>query len=393
MRRISTVLLAGAAALALISTAVGQPAAGSGDALSAAGDFAAAGRAFEDQLKARPDDAGALAGLARVRLYENRLDEAIGLAQRALAIEPANPTARASLGVAEQRKAAFGPERYQIAASPAEVSIPFVATDPLPVVQVSVGGRPANFLIDTGGPDIIVSPELIQALGLQVQDAGQGVFAGGVRAAVQRTLVPEFQIGGIRMANVPAGVLTQALPTPGVKIDGILGTGLLMHFLSTLDYCQGRLVLRPRSASAAFQQAAARSGANILPMWLVGDHFIMARAHLLHGAEGTFLIDTGLAGGGISAPKATLDEAGVAIDPAQARTGIGGGGPVTVIPFHAGASIGSLTVEDVPGAYSPGGDPTAVFPFKVKGLLSHMVFRHTRLSFDFEAMRLVTQAC
>lgn len=393
MSRFSTVLLAGAAALTLISAAAGQPASGPGDALSSAGDFPAAAQAYEARLKATPNDAGALAGLARVRLYENKLDEAIALAQQALAVEPANPVARASLGVAQQRKASFGPDRYQFTAPAGEEIIPFVVTDPLPVVRVIVGGRPVNFLIDTGGPDIVVSPDLVQALGLQVQEAGQGIFAGGQRAAVQRTLVPEFQIGRVKIANVPAGVMRQALPIPGVKIDGVLGTGLLMHFLSTLDYCQGRLVLRPRTASAEFEQAAARGGANVVPMWLAGDHFIFARARLTHGGDGMFLIDTGLAGGGISAPKATLDEAGVVLDPAAARTGIGGGGPVTFIPFRAGATIGSLTVEDIPGAHTPGGDPTSVFPFKVKGLLSHMMFRQSRLSFDFDAMRLVTQAC
>ena len=393
MKRFSMVLLAGAAAFALMSAAAGQPAPASGDALSAAGDFAPAGPAYEARLKAAPNDAGALAGLARVRLYENKPDVAATLAQQALAIEPANPAARATLAIAQQRRAAFGPDRYQIAAAPTESVIPFVVTDPLPVVQVTVGGHPFNFLIDTGAPDIMVSSDVVQALGLQVQSAGEGVFAGGQRAAVQHTLVPEFQIGQVKVANVPAGVMRQALPIPGVKLDGIIGTGLLMHFLSTLDYCQDRLVLRPRGASAAFEQAAARGGANVVPFWLAGDHFIMARAHLLQGREGTFLIDTGLAGGGISAPKATLDEAGVVIDPGAARIGVGGGGPVTFIPFRAGATLGSLTVEDVPGAYTPGGDPTNIFPFKVSGLLSHMVFRHTRLTFDFDAMRLVTQAC
>jgi predicted aspartyl protease len=393
MKRLSVLLAGAAAALALMSTAAGQPApAASADALFAAGDFAAAGRAFEAAVKASPADAGAVAGLARARLYDNRNDEAIALAQKALAVQPDNPVARQTLGAAQQRKASFGPDRYRMAASAGEVAIPFAATDPLPVVQVTVGGRQVWFLIDTGAPDIMVSADLAQALGLQTQAAGEGVFAGGVRAPVQRTLVPELEIGGIKIANVPAGVRPgPGLQFPGHKIDGIVGTGLLMHFLPTLDYCQGRLILRPRSASAAFERSAA--GANTVPMWLVGDHFVFARGHLKGGPEGAFLIDTGLAGGGVSATKATLDEAGVAIDPSQARTGVGGGGPVSVIPFRTGATLGSLTVDDMQGVYSPGGDPVSIFPFKAKGLLSHGLFRHSRLTFDFEAMKLITQAC
>jgi predicted aspartyl protease len=328
-----------------------------------------------------------------VRLYENRLDEAVALAQRALAAQPANPPARQVLGVAQQRQAAFGPDRYQVSGSAGETVIPFAATDPLPVVQVKIGGRPAWFLIDTGAPDIMVSPDLAKELGLPLRDAGQGVFAGGQQAAVQRTVVPELELGGLKIGNVPAGVRAGGLPISGYKIEGIVGTGLLMHFLSTLDYCQGRLILRPRGASAAFEQAAAKGGANIVPFWLVSDHFVMARAHLQHGSEGAFLIDTGMAGGGVGAPKQVLDEAGVAIDPAKAQTGMGGAGPVTFIPIRAGATLGSLTVEDVPGIYTPGGGIGGAFPFKLSGQLSHMFFRHSRLTFDFEAMKLVTQAC
>jgi predicted aspartyl protease len=394
MKRLSVLLAAGTAALAFTSTVIAQPSPeGSAGALFAAGDFAGAGRAYEAAVKASPNDAAALAGLARARLYDNRNDEAIALAQQALAAQPDNPAARQTLAVAQQRKASFAPDRFQVSGLTGETVIPFAATDPLPVVQVTIGGRQAWFIIDTGGPDIMVGAELAQALGLQTVAAGEGVFAGGVRAPVQRTLIPELQIGGIKIANVPAGVRPggAGLQFPGYKIEGIIGSGLLMHFLSTIDYCQGRLIVRPRSASAEFERAAV--GANAVPMWLVGDHFVFARGHLKGGAEGAVLIDTGLAGGGVSAPKASLDEAGVVVDPALARTGVGGGGPVTVIPFRVGATLGSLTVDDVQGFYSPGGDPTSIFPFKTKGLLSHGFFRHSRLTFDFDAMKLVTQAC
>jgi hypothetical protein len=394
VRRSNLLLMTGAVALVLLSPAASQPApASAADALSAAGDFAGAARAYQAALAASPNDPAALAGLGRVRLYENRIDDATALAQQALVQAPANPVAQATLRVAQQRREAFGEARYRISGLSSEAVVPFVATDPLPVVQVTIGGRQAYFLIDTGAPDIMVAPDLAKEMGLQTQSAGEGVFAGGVRANVERTIVPELQIGAIRIADAPAGIMRQTLPMPGRKIEGIIGTGLLMHFLPTLDYCQGRLVLRPRSASAAVEPMAARTGANIVPIWLAGDHFILARARLLHGRERLFLIDTGLAGGGLSADKAVLEEAGVVIDPAAAQTGIGGGGPVTVIPFRAGATLGALTVEDVPGFYSPGGNPLSIFPFEMGGLLSHGFFRQTRLTFDFDAMRLITEAC
>jgi hypothetical protein len=383
------------AALALLSAAVGQPATVSGDTLRAAGEFAAAARAYEATLKASPAETGALAGLAQIRLYENRVDDAMALAQRALATEPSNQTALVALETAEQRKAAFADDRYQISGLPSELVVPFVVTDPLPVVQVSVGGRQAHFMIDTGAPDIMLGADLAQELGVQVHSAGEGVFLGGARAPVQVGILPELQIGAVKIANVPAHILRAAprFPNQEFKIEGVIGTGFLMHFLSSLDYCQGRLVLRPRDASSKDEQLAAGKGANVVPFWLAGDHFLVSRAHLQRGSEGLFVVDTGGAGIGLGATKATLEEAGIPIDPTAVQTRKGGGGEVTVIPFRSGATLGSMTVEDVPGAYTPNGDPYASYRFKVSGALSHGFFRHSSVTFDFDAMRLITKAC
>ena len=382
--------LAGAFALTIAGSAFGQTGP-SADALFADGRFSEAGAAYEAALQVTPGDEHAMAGLARIRLYQGQEAKAEELAAKALAISPDDPVAAQTRRMAQLR---LGAGQFQIQAPPGETVVPFVRTDPLPVVQITLGkDRQALFLIETGGPDITIGPDLAKELGLAVADAGQGVFAGGRRAQVQRTVVPELTLGAVTVSNVPAGVLPSGGVLAGNRIEGIIGTGLLRHFLATLDYCGGRLVLAPRAASAGFEQKARASGANIVPMWFVGDHFMFSRAHLQKGAEHQFLIDTGMAGGGLGATKETLDEAGVALDPANARTGMGGGGAVSVIPFRAGATLGSMSVDDVPGNYSPNGDPTSIFPFKVGGMLSHMFFRQTRLTFDFDAMKLVTRAC
>jgi hypothetical protein len=208
-------------------------------------------------------------------------------------------------------------------------------------------------------------------------------------------VVPEIEIGGVRIRNVPAGINPSAdgLNFPGIKLDGVIGTGLLMHFLSTIDYCGGKLVLAPRNASAAFETRVAKSGANVVPFWLVADHFMFARGKM-NQLDGVFYIDTGLAGGGLVASKATLDAAGVTIDGSKTMTGQGGGGAVQFVPFRASATLGNLTRDDLPGVYMPGGrDPLAALPFRSTGIISHSFFRQSRLTFDFEAMRLVTESC
>jgi predicted aspartyl protease len=366
-----------------------------GDDLFAQGRFDEALRVYEDAAKSTPTSGAALARLARARLYQGRESDALELAQQALALAPGDPAARATQGMAQARLRSFGPDFYQIANPASTGSAAFVITDPLPVVNVVIGGREATFLIDTGGPDIMLRRPLAEALGLPISEGGIGVFAGGRQARVERTVVPEIEIGGIRIRNVPAGINPSAngLKLPGVEIDGVIGTGLLMHFLSTIDYCAGKLTLAPRDTSPAFEARAAAGGANVVPFWLVGDHFVFARGKV-NQAEGLFLIDTGLAGGGIVAPKATLDAAGITIDESKPMTGQGGGGPVQFVPFRASATLGSLTRDDVPGVYTlGGGDPLAAFPFRSSGAISHSFFRQSRLTLDFETMKLTTESC
>ena len=360
--------------------------------LFAQGRFAEAAQAYEAAIARAPTDAAALAGLARLRLYQGREADALDLARKALAAAPGSPVATAVVATAEAREAAVN--AYQVEGAGGTVTIPFVMTDPLPVVQVTVAGRPANLLLDTGGPGITLRQPFAQALGLTVTAAGEGVFAGGRRAPVQQTTIPNLTVGPLRMSDVPAGVLAgEGLRLPGVEIDGVIGTGFLMHFLATIDYCRGALILAPRASSAMFEARAKTNGANVVPLWLVGDHFLFARGRVNQGPEMLFSIDTGLAGGGLAATKETLDAAGVTLDESHAATGMGGGGAVQVVPFAADATLGSLTRQAVRGFYSPQGNPYAIFPFKVAGALSHGFFRQSRLTFDFAAMKLVTEGC
>ena len=60
------------------------------------------------------------------------------------------------------------------------------------------------------------------------------------------------------------------------SIDGCIGTNLLYHFLATLDYPHGGLVLRRKTAKNLEQFAAASSGNSVaVPFWIASDHFMV----------------------------------------------------------------------------------------------------------------------
>lgn len=363
------------------------------DPVLAPGDFDAAERAYQAVLAKTPNDANALAGLARIRLYQERRAEAATLAKQALAADPTNQLAPRVNSTLALRDAAFGPDLYQIDLPKTGTRIPFEATDPLPLVKVRANGKDAIFLIDTGGPDLVLDKDFAAELGLQTSAGPQGTFAGGMQMGVQRSQLPEFVIGDAKVRNVPVSLLpTRGFALkPGVRVDGVVGGSFLMHFLATIDYPNGALILKPRSDSAAFEHDAEAAHATIVPMWLSGDHFVFVRARIGKAPEALFNVGTGLAGGGIQATKPVLDAAGIVPDESKATSGMGGGGMVRFMPFTADATLGGLTVKDVAGVYTPDGDQFRMFPFTVGGALSHGFFRQHAVTFDFVAMKIVVR--
>ncbi len=361
-----------------------------GDVAFQHGDFAAALNDYAAQAVSNPSDAAALLGLGTLELYRNDLSGAKRHLLQAQRLNPNNPTIEQRLRTLDEREAK--PGEFQVAMQGAQAVVPFVATDPLPLLRAKINGRDALLLLDTGAPAIGLTPDAAKRLGVASQNAGQGVFAGGKRAVVQKGWIESVELPGVTVRGVPAAILPGQFDIGGHHIDGAVGTSFLAQFLSTIDYQRGRLILRPRSESSTFERSANANGAAVEPMWLVGDHFIFARAKVNASPEALFNIDTGGAGLGVQLTKASLDAAAIVPDLSKARDFVGGGGPARAVPFSASSvSLGTFTQRNVPGLYFVDGDQFGIFPFAVAGTLSHEFFRRTALTFDFDAMRMVVE--
>jgi hypothetical protein len=367
------------------------PASGqSADQLFAAGKFDEAAAAYRELLLSDPNASEPMRRLGTIELYRNDLDAASNLLTKAQRLDPASAPGSAALAEIQRRRSEAA-KRVQIDGG--EAVVPFVATDPLPSVRVRLNGnRDATFVIDTGAPDIVLSAALAKRLGVKTSAAGEGVFAGGRRAPVEKGMVDSIALGGATAYDVAATVGPVLQFGPDQQIEGIVGTGLLARFLATLDYPHGRLILRPRNqgVSDAFERAARDARASVVPCWLAGDHFVFATAQVNDTPKSLFLFDSGLAGGGLMPSSALVDAAHIVLDRAHAGTGMGGGGEVQAIPFTAtSVSVGDAIQHDVPGIYSPQGSPFAFFPFTVAGAVSHEFLKHYAYTVDFDAMKLV----
>ncbi|MBI4952699.1 MAG: aspartyl protease family protein [Myxococcales bacterium] len=406
----------GAASVVPAASASAVPAPPDDAALAAAafeaGRFEEARRLSEQRLAAHPEDAVAARRVGALALLDNRLDDAERALAQALALDPGSRSAAALLGEVHVRRDAFGQAAplFRVAGreeralqlesfgaeapyaleGPDEVSLPFVIADPLPVIEArGAGGQPLTLLIDTGGPELILDPVTAARLGVRTFGAREGTFAGGKKAPVGAGKLDAISFGKLTVRRLPVALLDLAPLAQafgGRRIDGIVGTVVLYHFLSTLDYPGRRLVLR--RLGGAYSTATERTVVDV-PFLLAGDHFILARGALGKLTDMLWFVDTGLAGGGFTAPEATLAAAGIALDRSQASEGVGGGGKTEVIPFVVPElSLGAVTERNVAGLFSGPFPLENALGFPVHGLVSHGFLKPYAVTFDFAKMRL-----
>ena len=380
--------------------------------LFAEGRFGESAAAYRSLLAAAPENAEIHASLGRLMLLSNQLDAAETHLRCALALDPNRLEVKPLLlevhyrrddlaGAASLAKSlgdeararqlqAFQDQRaYELPRHWQVVEVPFVRTDPLPVIKAWVNGvAPLNLLIDTGGGELILDREFAASIGVESFGSRSATYAGGQQAETGYGRVDTVQLGDLVIRNVPLDLLSTRkfdAAAGGARIDGVLGTVLLSRFRFTLDYPGGQLVLHNRT-----QAPEAVPGAIRIPVWLAGDHFIVAWGRV-NDAEPTLLfVDTGLAGGGFVGPESTLEAAEVSTE-GPSFEGIGGAGTVHVIQFVLDRlSLGDAMATQIVGF--AGVFPESLeyrFGFRIGGIVSHQFLRPYQVTFDLDRMELI----
>jgi hypothetical protein len=398
------------------------------DNLFRAGKFAEARKIYTGIAEQDPKNYSAAVRLGEIALLSNQFDDSQKWLERALALKPGDADAKIMLAEAFYRQDKFdkaaaalsgvGPEDadkmanyltlnvpqlqsfkgqtpYELQGAGESTSLKFVTTQLLPVVQVRINGGPEKtFFIDTGNSVLLLDTEFARELGIKSFGSVQGTFSGGLHAAVQIGRSDSLTLGDWTLKNVPVAMLPlrSFSKSFGVnEIDGCIGTNVLYQFLSTIDYPAGELVLRRGTISNLKKFDAAASAKNVVvPFWLAGDHFIVARGRVETLPPTLLFVDSGLAGAGVKLAGSVIKQAGITLQEDKASEGAGGGGKLKIVPYTVSAlTFGDITEKNVPGLYDGPFPFENAWGFHVSGMVGNDFLKSYAVTFDFIGMRII----
>ncbi|MCW6005759.1 tetratricopeptide repeat protein [Micromonospora sp. CPCC 205371] len=276
--------LLGGAATALADT-------GDADALFKAGRFEQAGRAYEQILKNDPTNLHAARRRGLVALLANKFPEAEKYLTMALKLAPSDKDTNQLLGDCYTRQdklalavpcwraageeayatwfAAVQGEAYQIHGDIAQLK--WLRLDPSPLVEASVNGGPAKrFMFYTGFPYLGLSSKTANEAGLTAVYSQEIDFMDG-KMWMHFGVLQSFTLGGIELRNIPVEWSeSDTVSLDEHDHDGMIGTWVFHHFLTTFDYAGRWLILRRKTPEniAKARADANRAGVEPLPLWL-----------------------------------------------------------------------------------------------------------------------------
>ncbi|MFN2455166.1 MAG: aspartyl protease family protein [Pyrinomonadaceae bacterium] len=305
-----------------------------GSALLTSGDFRLAVEEFRTALSFKETEALAIAGLAMVDFYENRLSDCLSGLRRANSLDPNEPDYVFSLGQAaargqHYREAADAYERFLAIAPRTDAdrrarirglidflrylgtqkplyqlsgderaSVPFESRGERPIFKVYVNGakEPLRFVLDTGSGMSVISEEAARRLNLRPAARGGQARAvgGGGRFEIVYGFLSSIEIGEAdraRIENVP--VYIRHFFSDQETIDGYIGLSAIKDFIVAVDYGARTLTLTRGHAASDDAFAPVQGGLEI-PVRTTSSGFLSSEVRLDGVSKPlNFVVDTG----------------------------------------------------------------------------------------------------
>ncbi len=268
-----------------------------------------------------------------------------------------------------------------------QAKLSWIASEPLPVVGVQCGSHVLHLVIDTGASELVLDRTVAQSLGLALSESESAGFRGGRSADVQHGRLPELELNGIHVHDLPVHVaaLRHAVWScfPQLEIDGVLGLGAFARLEVALDYRSRQMRLRTPETDEGEPVGA--------PMYLTPERQLLTEARVNGTLPTLVLVDTGMSGAAFAAPPSTMQAARLTlpeIDPVSTYSG----GTVAGMPFVLPElEAGGCRRENVNALLLPRFPLERQYGFRIGGLLAHDFFRGKCLTLQFDRMRMLIE--
>ncbi|HKQ99635.1 MAG TPA: aspartyl protease family protein [Pyrinomonadaceae bacterium] len=391
-----------------------------GSVVLASGDFRMSVEEFRTALSLKDDEALAIAGLAMVDFYENRLPSSLAGLRRAVFLNPNEPDfifnlAQAAARSERYKEAADSYERFLTIAprtdadrrarirglidflrylgnqsglyaisGAGQTAVPFDMPNNRPILNVRVNGRkePLRFVLDTGSGISVISDETAKQLGLKEVARGGMARAVGGKFEIVYGFLESMELGEVKVENVP--VYIRRFFNDEVQVDGYIGLAAINKYVMTVDY--GERVLSLKRQRSMNDSAALVSPASIeVPIRTTSSGFLSGEVHVEGvGKPLNFIIDTGASISVVSEKMMELDEMHDYKHPTRMRVygaaGIADGVQTLVLPR---VLLGSQSREKVDVAVLDLEPVNETTGFVQSGIIGGNFLRHFRVVFDF----------
>src|SRR5689334_22271552 len=416
-----------------------------GAAILGAGEFSLSIEEFRTALSLNGDEALAVAGLAMVDFYENRMPTALAGLRKAVDMDSEEPDFVFNLGQAAARsekykEAADAYEKFLMIAPKTDIdrrdrirglidflrylgrqgplyvpagdsrsTISFEASDNRPILLIRVNGsrQPLRFVLDTGSGMSVISDQTARKLGINAVAKGglARAVGGGGKFEIVYGFVSSIEIGGARIENVP--VYIRKFFDNQIPVDGYLGLSVVSKYLTSIDYGTKRMSLvrqnqtdqveswttvrRPETYQALIP-VAPNDGSVEVPLRTTSSGFLSGEVRL-EGFEKdvNFIIDTAASITVISEKLSQQEQLLDLLQPSKMRV-FGAAGVTEDVKLLQlpRLSLGLSRLEKISAAVLDLEPVNETAGFTQSGILGGNFLRHFRIYFDFArgAMRL-----
>ena len=399
-----------------------------GAAILASGNFQNSVEEFRTALSLEENESLAIAGLAMVDFYENRMDAAIKGLRRAVSLDSDEPDYIFNLGQATARnerykEAADAYERFLLIAPKTDAdrrarirglidflrylgnqgvlyspngnrtSMRFESIDGRPLLKVRVNGSKEflRFVLDTGSGMSVISEETAKKLGLRPVARGglARAVGGGGKFEIVYGFLSSVELGDVKVASVP--VYIRHFYDNRTPVDGYLGLSVISKFIASVDYGERIFTLEKQSGADDNDQTPAAIASAIrtdiveIPVRTTSSGFLSGEVRL-EGIDKplNFIVDTGASVSVVSEKLVTDEDLNTYIAPVRMRVygaaGIADDVKTVLLPK---VMLGSLTREQITAAILDMEPVNETAGFTQNGILGGNFLGHYRVSFDF----------